>query len=385
MNMRISDIKLVNFDKYLKDDAPNVDNRNDYILNTKINMVLNHIAVCCSISGLTLLEFVFLKEMATSAVVDLIELGRVSTENTEFVNCTRNLVDLTSEISADTDSINTNFGILPLFMIECNGYFRFSGSSLISMTGGRIMKYLRMYSGDTDKMIEVLKNDLLQSFSDMIRSYHNNVDPYSEAVAHYKFYSTSSDVTLLDLKTSNGILNFLNASESDKVLGLESIKNLNESMAPRKAIIDDAKMSFVIQGPISSFGLFSIYTNAVSLNDVDSFRLIMNGRDLLYPASLLYKYTHRIENAITKYLNARDECLKNNQFTIEDIYATIPSNTLCRYIVNMSIKDAINILEDLADYSLDENTREMAYIQFYEICKKIQKKAELVVNSLYKD
>ena len=123
--MRISDIKLVNFDKYLKDEAPNVDNRNDYVLNTKINMVLNHIAVCCSIRGLTLLEFAFLKEMATSTVVNSIELGEVSTENTEFVNCTRNLVDLTSEISADTDSISTNFGILPLFMIECKGYFRY--------------------------------------------------------------------------------------------------------------------------------------------------------------------------------------------------------------------------------------------------------------------
>lgn len=384
--MIIKELKLINFDKYFSS-LKDRDARYDMTLNSKIDTVLNHAAVCCNISGLTILEFAFLKQMATSAVLTGIEVVDIpKDENNSFNKTLSNLSELSHLISEDDDCISTDFGLLPLLNNSCTGYFRFSGNSINNITGGKIVKYIRMNLDDSKALSDILRNDLLLALSDTMKNYYNDVDTLSESIAHYKFYSTSSSVTLLDMKYSTGILNFFNASDSDKMLGIEAMKELKSCNLPAKAIIDDVNISFIVQGPLSSLCLFAIYTNGVNLYDTDSLRLIMNGRDLLYPTELLSKYMHRIEDSIVAYSNERDVFIKDKKFTIEDIFATVPSNTLTRYMVNLSVRDAVNLLEDINEYGInDDKSIGMAYTQFYEICKDITNKTKLIVGKFFSD
>ena len=376
--MLIKDIKLVNFDKYLQ--ALNKsDPRDDLKINTKLTMILNHVAMCCKIEGLTVLEYTFLKEMASTAVLDKICLQNVANDNTDFSKKVKDLYELSHTISTDEDCISTDFGILPLFASNCSGYFRFSGSSLLNITGGMLTRHVRLHLDNKDELIATLKNDLLVAFCDNIRNYYNDVDLVSESIAHYKFYSSKSDVTLIDIKTSNGILNFFNATDSDKVLGVQSIKELTSSDVQKVMVAKDMILSFAVQGPISTFGLFGIYTDYVNLGDTDSLRLAMNGRDLVYIGEHFKKYGHRIEDATVAYLNERDNCIKDKKFTIEDILATIPSNSSVKYMVNISMEDAWNLIYLLQDLNITEkNCSQLGYLQFYDICKKIKEKADLI-------
>lgn len=384
--MIIKDLKLINFDKYfarLVSDNP----RDDLTMHSKLNMILNQTAICCTIEGLTILEFVFLKEMATSAVLLSIDVTDITDTSNSFNKKAAELIELSHTISQDEDCINTDFGILPMFANNFKGYFRFSGSTINGITSGKIARYLREGKQNNLKEFEsLITNDLLNALADSLKMYYKDVDPVSEAIAHYDFYSTPSDVTLLNMKTSTGILNFLNASDSDKVLGMNNVKALLNSKISAKAILDDVSLTFIVQGPISSFGLFGIFTKGVSLHDVDSFRLIMNGRDTIYPKDTLTKYTHRIEDLIVGYLDERDQYIKDKKFTIEDIMATIPTNTLCKFTVSLSLMDAVNILNDLEEFGISDKIKlTMGHKQFYDICKKISDKSKLITDRFFGD
>lgn len=384
--MIIKELKLVNFDKYFSE-LVSSNPRDDLTIHTKLNMILNQACISCTIEGLTILEFAFLKEMASSAVLLNISVTNITDTSNSFNKRAADLIELSRAITEDADCVDTDFGILPLFANNFKGYFRFSGSTITNITSSKIARYLREGKQNNIKEFEALvTNDILSTFSDTIRSYYQNLDPMSESIAHYKFYSTTSDVTLLNMKTSTGILNFLNATEGDKVTGMDSIKTLIDSPISSKAILDDVSLSFVVHSTIATFGLFSIFTKGVNLYDVDSFRLIMNGRDMIYPKELLTKYMHRIEDSIVNYLNERDKFIQSKKFTIEDIMATIPTNTACRFIVTLPLLDALYITDLLDEFGISDNSKlTMAHRQFYEVCKDIATKSKLVSDKFFVD
>ena len=380
--MVIKDIKLINFDKYL-DGLRDGDPRNDVKVYTKLDSVLENIAICCTVESLTAIEFAFLKEMSSSAILTEITTNSMNDVSNSFNQAAKKISDLSEVISNDSDCIKTEFGLLPLFMNSFNGFFRFSGSTINSITRGRITKYMRTVKS-TDELEKLIRNDLLIGLDDTVKSYYSDIDPMSESIMHYKFYSTTSPVTLLNLKSSTGIFNFFNASDSDKVLGMSGINDLLNSGISTTSMIDDIVISFIIQGPASSFGLFAAYTNSVSLKHVDSLRLSMNGRNLLYPTNLLNKYIHRIEDSIVAYLNERDNYIKDKKFSISDILATLPSNAILRYMVSMNIRDAFGLMGTLESQGITgDDHGEMAYYQFYNICKDISDKASLIINKFF--
>ena len=369
--MEVSNVLINGFDK-LVDAINQYKGRGSVTQSDGTIKYLDRINVTMTISALTTLELFFLKKITndfyvTSTIIN--SKVHPDIKNTNHLNLLKRYNTIVEDDEFDDNIKNLAKNIIPIGSKKYSVIARFSGNSLLLITGVMIDSFiLNDMNGyletkeDCEKRIGLIFKD---KFIDYINKETNSINPLFEFMkSEYDYDYSKGLCTLATVETLNGCLNFINNDS-------ESLKNEIDTIKASKIAIDKNDYNiytFIIDSSFATFLDIYLCSNNIIINYED-FNIVYDNTSFRIEDEILKKYYTRISDLTNDHSTIKKE-IKNKSLPKDfSLFNYISYGTPIKYTIKIKENELDNLFNKL-DINYESNSLKENISNFIKIVKK---------------